>query len=577
MKQSGAWLTARALEEIGVEYTFGIPGVHNTEIYDALNRSEKITPVLVTHEQGASFMGEAFSRVSDSIGCLLIVPAAGMTHAMSGIGEAYLDGVPLLVISGGIRRDSGRHYQLHQLDQQRVLDGIIKAAFLIENHEDVVPTIYEAYEIATSGVPGPVFVEVPSDLQMFTAEVGEVPKYERKYAPPAPDPALIKRAVELLRQSKQPGLYLGWGAREATRFSIEVAELLGAPVSTTLQGISVFPHDHPLHTGMGFGPSAVPAARKAFEGVDCLLAVGVRFAELATGSYGMPIPEKLVHADIDPEVFNKNYPATVAIESDGELFMKALVDALKQDRVMPPDRADLTKRIRQDKEAFFTSWTNKVNEERVSPGIFFRQLREKLDRDAYIVVDDGNHTFLTAEQFPVYESKHLISPTDFNCMGYCVPGTIGVKLSHPDKQVCAIVGDGGFMMTAMEILTATMNGLGAIFFVFHDGELAQISQFQVIPLKDKTCTVTGDLRVEGVATATGAAYVRMESDLEVDRAIDEALAISKEGRPVIVDINIDYSRKSVFTQGVIKVNLGRFPLSQKVRYIGRALKRHTIG
>ena len=577
MKQSGAWLTARALEEIGVEYTFGIPGVHNTEIYDALNRSEKITPILVTHEQGASFMGEAFSRVSDSIGCLLIVPAAGMTHAMSGIGEAYLDGVPLLVISGGIRRDSGRHYQLHQLDQQRVLDGIIKAAFLIENHEDVVPTIYEAYEIATSGVPGPVFVEVPSDLQMFTAEVGEVPKYERKYAPPAPDPALIKRAVELLRQSKQPGLYLGWGAREATRFSIEVAELLGAPVSTTLQGISVFPHDHPLHTGMGFGPSAVPAARKAFEGVDCLLAVGVRFAELATGSYGMPIPEKLVHADIDPEVFNKNYPATVAIESDGELFMKALVDALKQDGVMPPDRADLTKRIRQDKEAFFTSWTNKVNEERVSPGIFFRQLREKLDRDAYIVVDDGNHTFLTAEQFPVYESKHLISPTDFNCMGYCVPGTIGVKLSHPDKQVCAIVGDGGFMMTAMEILTATMNGLGAIFFVFHDGELAQISQFQVIPLKDKTCTVTGDLRVEGVATATGAAYVRMESDLEVDRAIDEALAISKEGRPVIVDINIDYSRKSVFTQGVIKVNLGRFPLSQKVRYIGRALKRHTIG
>ena len=577
MKQSGAWLTARALEEIGVEYTFGIPGVHNTEIYDALNRSEKITPILVTHEQGASFMGEAFSRVSDSIGCLLIVPAAGMTHAMSGIGEAYLDGVPLLVISGGIRRDSGRHYQLHQLDQQRVLDGITKAAFLIERHEDVVPTIYEAYEIATSGVPGPVFVEVSGDVQMFTTEVGEVPKYERKYAPPAPDPALIERAVELLRQSKQPGLYLGWGAREATRFSIEVAELLGTPVSTTLQGISVFPHDHPLHTGMGFGPSAVPAARKAFEGVDCLLAVGVRFAELATGSYGMPIPEKLVHADIDPEVFSKNYPATVAIESDGELFMKALVDALKQDGVAPPDRADLTKRIRQDKEAFFTSWTNKVNEDRVSPGIFFRQLREKLDRDAYIVVDDGNHTFLTAEQFPLYESKHLISPTDFNCMGYCVPGTIGVKLSHPDKQVCAIVGDGGFMMTAMEILTATMNGLGAIFFVFHDGELAQISQFQVLPLKDKTCTVTGDLRVEGVATATGAAYVRMESDLEVDRALDEALAISKEGRPVIVDINIDYSRKSVFTQGVIKVNLGRFPLSQKVRYIGRALKRHTIG
>ncbi|MBW2212571.1 MAG: thiamine pyrophosphate-binding protein, partial [Deltaproteobacteria bacterium] len=422
MKQSGAWLTARALENIGVKYTFGIPGVHNTEIYDQLNRSEQITPILVTHEQGASFIGEAFSRVSDSIGCLLIVPAAGMTHAMSGIGEAYLDGVPLLVISGGIRRDSGRHYQLHQLDQQRVLDGITKAAFLVDKHENVV-------------------------------------------CPPKPDRALVRRAVELLRNAKQPGMYLGWGAREATKWSTEVAELLGAPVSTTLQGISVFPHDHALHTGFGFGPSAVPAARKAFEGVDCLLAVGVRFAELATGSYGMPIPETLIHADIDPEVFSKNYPATVAIEADGELFMMALLEALKSERVSPPDRADLEQQIAREKEAFFASWTSKVNEEKVSPGIFFRQLRKKLDRDAYVIVDDGNHTFLTAEQFPVYESKHLISPTDFNCMGYCVPGTIGVKLSHPDKQVCAIVGDGAFMMTALEILTATMNELGAVFFV----------------------------------------------------------------------------------------------------------------
>ena len=203
-------------------------------------------------------------------------------------------------------------------------------------------------------------------------------------------------ALELLRAAEQRGLYLGWGAREATKWSTEVAELLGAPVSTTLQGISVFPHDHPLHAGFGFGPSAVPAARKAFEGVDCLLAVGVRFAELATGSYGMPIPETLIHADIDPEVFSKNYPATVAIESDGELFMMALLEALKKEQLRAPDRSELTRRIKEDKQAFFETWTRKVNEEKVSPGIFFRQLRKKLDRDAYVVVDDGNHTFLTA-------------------------------------------------------------------------------------------------------------------------------------------------------------------------------------
>ncbi|MEJ2604474.1 MAG: thiamine pyrophosphate-binding protein [Gammaproteobacteria bacterium] len=577
MRRSGAWLAARALENVGVRYTFGVPGVHNTEIYDELNRSEQITPVLVTHEQGGSFMGEAFSRVSDSIGCLLIVPAAGMTHAMSGIGEAYLDGVPLLVISGGIRRDSGRHYQLHELDQQKVLDGITKAAFLVDRHEDIVPRIYEAYEIATSGLPGPVFVEIASDVQMFTANVAEPPPFESSYEPPEPDAARVEEAAELLLAAAQPGLYLGWGAREGTACSVEIADLLGAPVSTTMQGISVFPHDHALHTGMGFGPSAVPAARNAFEKVDCLLAVGVRFAELATGSYGMTIPDKLIHADIDPRVFDKNYPATVSVEADGAKFLRALLECLREKGAKPVARNELRQRIREDKEAFFASWRETVNGEKVSPGIFFRSLREKLDRDCYIVVDDGNHTFLTAEQFPVYESKHLVSPTDFNCMGYCVPGTIGVKLAHPDKQVCAIVGDGAFMMTALEILTAASNGLGAIFFVFHDGELAQISQFQSLPLKDKTCTVIGDLKVEGVATATGAAYLPMESDHDVDRVIGEALAIAGDGRPVIVDVNIDYSRKSVFTEGVIKVNLGRFPLRQKVRYIGRALRRHALG
>ncbi len=576
MKRTGAWLAVRALEEVGVRYTFGIPGTHNTELYDELRKSEKIQPILVTHEQGGSFMAEAMSRVSDSIGCLMIVPAAGLTHAMSGIGEAFLDGIPMLIISGGIRRDSGRHYQLHQIDQLRVLDGISKAAFLVDRHEDVVPTIYRAHEIATSDVPGPVFVEIAVDIQLFPAEVSELPAYRPKYSPPRPEPGLVQRAVDILEHSEQTGLYLGWGAREATQASIEVAERLGAPVSTTLQGLSVFPHDHPLHAGFGFGASAVPAAQKAFEGVDCLLAVGVRFAEVATGSYGMPIPDKLIHVDIDPEVFNKNYPATLSITSDADAFLKDLASALSKQNIRH-ESGSLRKSIQREKTAYQKSWTDKPSQEKVSPGIFFRELRRRLNRDAYLVVDDGNHTFLAAEQFPVYESKHFISPTDFNCMGYATPGTIAAKLAHPDKQVCGIIGDGAFMMTCMEVLTASVNELGAIFFIFHDGELAQISQFQHIPLKYKTCTEIGDIRFEGVATATGAAYLRMESDPQVERVIDEALAIAAQSSPVIVDVNIDYSRRSAFTQGAVKTNLGRFPLGQKVRFVGRALKRHTLG
>ncbi|HSE35829.1 MAG TPA: thiamine pyrophosphate-binding protein [Blastocatellia bacterium] len=576
MKKTGAWLAVYALEQIGVRHTFGIPGVHNTELYDELNKSSQITPILVTHEGCGAFMADAISRTSDNIGCLVIVPAAGMTHAMSGIGEAYLDGVPMLVISGGIRRDSGRHYQLHEIDQQRILEGITKAAFLVRTHDEVIPIIYRAYEIATSGEPGPAFVELSGDVQLFSGEVSELAAYRREWSPPEVNCEQIREAAALIKTAKKIGVYVGWGAREATVEVTELAELLGAPVATTLQGLSVFPANHPLHAGMGFGPSAVPAARKAFEGSDCLIAVGVRFAELATGSYGMTIPENLIHIDINPRVFNKNYAARVAIEADASDALRLLVDELRQTSAQWGNPTQV-ETIKSEKDAFFRSWTGKTNKHRVSPGIFFRELRARLDDDAYVVVDDGNHTFLTAELFPVHRSKHFISPTDFNCMGYCVPATVGVKLTHPDKQVVGIIGDGAFLMTGLEIITAVRLGLGAVFCVFNDGELAQISQLQAVPLNRKTCTVLGELKIDGIAMATGAAYLKMQNDVRVGPVLDEALKISRAGRPVIVDVNIDYSRKSEFTKGIVKVNLGRFPFDQKLRFIGRAIKRHVLG
>jgi len=606
MNRTGGWLTVRALEQLGVEYTFGVPGVHNIEIYDALADSEQITPILVTHEGGAAFMADAVSRTTHTVGCAVIVPAAGMTHAMSGIGEAYLAGIPILVISGGIRRDTGKHYQLHAVDQQRILDGIVKAAYRVDRHQDVVPTIFSAFEAATSGEPGPVFVEISGEVLIFSGPADEVPAYERQWKPEPADEAEVRAAADLLEGASRPGLYLGWGARDATAAAIELAELIGAPVATTLQGLSVFPADHPLHTGMGFGPSAVPAARKAFAGCDCLIAIGARFSEIATASYGMKIPENLVHIDINPEVFNKNYPAAVAIEADADDAMRALNTELKRragdargaagiesgggeesgsgassrpslSEAAAERRQSVAGQIRAEKEAWADSWTAAVNERCVSPGIFFRELRAQLAADAYMVVDDGNHTFLAVEQFPVLRSKHFLSPTDFNCMGYSVPAAIGVKLTHPDRQVVAVVGDGALLMTGLEILTASTYEIGAVFFVFHDGELAQISQFQEIPLNRKTCSVVGDVKVEGVATATGAAYIRMENDAEVPGVIEEALRLAAGGRPVLVDVNIDYSRKTAFTRGVVKVNFGRFPLRQKLRILGRALKRHLLG
>ncbi|MDF1547835.1 MAG: thiamine pyrophosphate-binding protein [Bacteroidales bacterium] len=577
LKKTGAELAVYALEQIGVKNTFGIPGVHNTELYDGINSSDLIEPILVTHEGGAAFMADGVSRTSQSIGTLLIVPAAGTTHAMSGIGEAFLDGIAMLIISGGTRTDSGRHYQLHQLDQGKLVGSITKACFLIEKHDEVIPTIYKAYDIAISGEPGPVFVEIPVNLQMFKGEVEELPVYQAKRKIAEPEINKIKQAVDLLVKSNQPGIYVGWGAVDATEHSKRIAELLVAPVATTLQGKSSFPADHLMHTGVGFGASAKPAGQNAFAGCDCMLAVGVRFSELATGSYGIPEPKNLIHIDINPEVFDKNYQSEIAIEGDAAEVLALLAKELES-RNYKTERnfQKIGEKIKKDNHDYYQKWLADKKSDLVSPGHFFKALRAKVEHDAFMVVDDGKHTFLAAELFDVYQPRHFISPTDFNAMGYCVPAAIGCKLSNPEKQVIAIVGDGGVMMTGMELLTATTNGLNPIIFVFHDGELGQISQFQAIPLNRKTCTKIGQLNVEGIAIATGAHFISMENDSLIESCIDEAINFSNEGNAVLVDVKIDYSKKTMLTKGVVKTNLSRFPLKEKVRFIGRAIGRHVF-
>jgi acetolactate synthase-1/2/3 large subunit len=577
-RKSGAWLARYALEQLPVSFTFGIPGVHNTELYDELGKSEKIQPVLVTHEQGAAFMGDGISRTSNGqIGVLVIVPAAGLTHAMSGIGEAYLDGIPLLVLSGGVRTDVDYGFQLHELDQHRILAGLTKASFKVKEHKDVVGTIFEAYRVAVSGCPGPVFVELPVNLQLFQGDVGEVPVFEPLHPRVTWTDAAVDQAVELLRNAVNPGLFVGWGAVDAVVETRRIAEALGAPVSTTLQGLSAFPGNHPLHAGMGFSRAAVPAAENAFKECDCLLAVGTRFGEIPTGSFGAKVPDALIHVDIDPKVLGRNYRARVAIEGDARLVLAAIADGLRAKGVQNSERRTrVGEQIARDKKAYLDEWLAHDNE-RVNPARFFRELRAQLEPGAILVLDDGNHTFLAAELWENHHARTFVSPTDFNCMGYCVPAAIGAKLASPDKQVVGVVGDGAFLMTGLEILTASTQQAGVAYFVFYDGELAQISQGQEIPYNRKTCTIVGKVDLAGIAQATGARYLRIDGNARIAEGIREALATAGKGQPVVVDVRIDYSKRTRFTSGVVQTVLKRFPLGDKVRFIGRAMIRKVTG
>lgn len=574
MKKTGATLVRHALEQLGIRRTFGIPGVHTTEIYDELNRSDSIEPALVTHECGGAFMADAVSRTGAELGTMLIVPAAGVTHAASGIGEAGIDGIPMLIISGGIHSESGHRYQLHEMDQHALLKPITKKTWRIANHREIIPTLYEAYDTAMGGEPGPVFVEIPVNISNFLGEVDDMPLYQAPPAPKQPDQTLIDAAAQALVQATQPGIFAGWGSVDAQADLIELAELLDAPVSTTLQGLSAFPGDHPLHTGMGMGHYAVPAAANAFAKIDCLLAIGTRFSEIPTGSYGINPPNTLIHLDINPEVFSTNYPATHAIEGDARVTLPALLKAVKTLKASASDTG-IRAQIAHDKAAYKKEWRDHDSGDRVNPELFFSHLRERLNNDAIVVADDGNHTFLVAELMPILGARNYMSPSDFNAMGYCVPGAIGAKLANPERQVVGIVGDGALLMTGMELVTAARLQAGVMIFVFNDGELSQIAQAQQIPYNQKTCTVLGTMDYEAFAKAVGVEFVSMAGNQDISDSLEIALQKSVAGKPVLVDVRIDYSKSTRFTAGVVKTNLSRMATRDKLKIVGRALWRRV--
>lgn len=581
---TGAQCLVYALEQIGVRCTFGIPGVHNTEIYDALARSPQIAPHLVTHEVSAAFMADAVSRTSSSVGTLVIVPGAGLTHAASGIGEAYLDGIPLLVVSGGTRRDSGRSFQIHQIDQLAFARPLCKEARLIETHDEIIPAVFALYQKAISGKPGPVFLEIPAEIQLFEADVGELPRFEStmKISPPSLSSQDIEEIAELLARAEFPALYLGWGARHATSWAVRVAELLCAPVATTMQGLSSFPGNHPLNVGMGFGASAPAFARDAFKDCDALLTIGASFGELATGSFGVMVPPLHIHIDIDPSVFSKNYPASHTLVADGADFLSKLELALlAKTSACRRDRSRFPKALRESRLESRRSWVLQGAETRksqklVGPGPFFESLRKIIPDDSILVLDDGNHTFLASELWEPRAPLSVLCPTDFNCMGYAVPAAIGAKLAHPEKTVIAVVGDGAFAMTGLELQTCTRLQKGVTFFVFCDGELGQISQMQSVPLKDKTCTILGSFDYQAFAKSVGALYALLNQDSELDHHLAQIFYRAESDAPMLVEVRVDYSRKTSFTAGAIKTNLGRFPLRERIRFISRALGRHLF-
>jgi len=567
MKLSGGEIAVRALEHEDVPFAFGIPGTHNIELYDALAASSRVRTVLVTDEQSASFCADAVWRASGRLACVNVVPGAGLTHAMSGIAEAFLDTIPMLVLGCGIRRDTDKAYQLHDVEQLEMVRPVTKAQFRPRDGAELYATIREACHIAREGPPGPVFVEVPANLYLTTHD-GAL-EYTPRPAPDAPEPAEITRAAELLNGSHRPLLYLGLGSAPAGDALVALAERLEAPVATTFQGKGVFPESHPLSLWPGFGNAAPPFARGVAESCDATLAIGCRFGEVATASYGVAVPRPLVHVDIDPRVFGRNFPADATITGDAGQVVAALLGALD---AHPHDDL-LREKIRAGRADVEHGWEAARGDGRVSPHRLLRALQGWFGGEAIFTADSGNGTFLAMEMLRLQKPGKFLAPVDYSCMGYAVPAAIGAKLARPECPVIALAGDGAFLMTGLELLTAAQLRVATAVFVLRDGELAQIAQFQDVAMNRKTASQVAGYDLASLSKALGVAHVLLETDDQIPGVLDMVAGITASGRPVLVDTAIDYSEKTYFTRGVVKTTLLRLPWPDRLRFIGRALLR----
>lgn len=563
---TGGQIVVRALEDEGIPYTFGIPGTHNIELYDALAQSDKVRPVLVTDEQSASFMADGFWRASGKLGCANLVPGAGLTHAMSGIAEAFLDNVPMLVLGCGIRRDTQHAFQLHDVDQSALAAPVTKAQFRPENGEQLYQMIRRACAIARAGAPGPVFVEVPANLYLLQQETQL--GYNEWIGETNPEPA-ADALGNAVRRMKRPLIYAGFGAAGATELLRELAERLEAPVATTFTGKGVFPESHPLFLWPGFGDAAPAFVRDVVKQCDGTIAIGCRFGEVATGSYGMTPPTPLVHIDIDPAALNRNFKSDLAVPLDAKRALTAVLAKLPETR---PQNAELRAQIRRGHEGVWRDW-EKQEQGRVAPPRLLRALQHHFGPQAIFTADSGNGLFLGMECLRFDAPRQFLAPVDFSCMGYAIPAAIGAKLGRPEKPVVALAGDGALLMTGLEMITAATLQLPIVVVVLRDRELAQIAQFQQTALSRKTSSELGDYDASALFHALGVQTLRLDRNEDIESCLRDAGRIVASGKPVVIDVAIDYSQKTHFTKGVVKTNLLRLPWNDRLRFIGRALFR----
>jgi acetolactate synthase-1/2/3 large subunit len=533
---TGARALVEALQTEGVACVFGIPGAQENELWDEM-KSCHLPYLLVTHEFSAACMADGYARSTGKPGVLCVVPGPGVTNSLSGIGEALLDSVPLVCIVGDVARgDKYKPFQVHDLPQVGLLQQVTKGVFAVSEACEIPLAVRQAFALAVAGEPGPTAVVVPYNLLIEKAKIHCPPPEPRSVTF---DDAAFAAALRLLSHtSLRVGIYAGLGCMDCGDLVRQAAEVLQAPVATSVSGKGVIDECHPLAVGWGYGPQGTHTAENAFKHVDLVLAVGVRYSEVSTGFYSIPHTKYLIHVDANPRNLGLVVKADVCVAADSCLFFTHLLE--NADDIRRPCDPKLVGHIRGWEADDAKDHAKLYARCGVDPMAFLLALRKATCEDALVFVDVTMTEHWAAEAFVVHQPRTYFNPTNNQAMGWSIPAAIGAQRVHFDRQVVTITGDGCLLMSAIEMSTAAREGLPVKFFILDDQAYHYMQVLQKAAYRRTTATILAHLDYEAMARAFGLQYEEISGPADLESGIASALACKA---PVLVRVKTDYGKR----------------------------------
>ena len=544
---TGAASLVLALEALGVDTVFGLPGGAILPAYDPLLDSVKVRHILVRHEQGAGHAAQGYAAATGKVGVCMATSGPGATNLVTPLADAYMDSVPMIAITGQVNSSTIGTDAFQEADIRGITMPITKHNYLVTRASDIPQALAEAFHIAQTGRPGPVLVDITKDALTAQTTFAVPERYDLPGYRPTTKPhgRQIKAAAQLIREAKRPVFYIGGGviraqASEALR---ELVELTQIPVATTLMARGAFPDSHELHLGMPGMHGSVPAVT-AFQKADLLIALGARFDDRVTGALESFAPgAKVIHADIDPAEIGKNRVADVPIVGDCAEVIRDLTRNLTKHE--PGDYRTWRSTVLRWKEQFPLGYTPDADPEKLAPQYVIERLSALTGPEGTYVAGVGQHQ-MWAAQFVQYERPNSwLNSGGLGTMGYAVPAAMGAKAAEPDRTVWAIDGDGCFQMTNQELATCVINNIPIKVAIINNSSLGMVRQWQTLFYNERYSNTDLHTSHEGsripdfvkLADAYGCVGLRCERPADVDATITEALAVND--RPVIIDFVVE--------------------------------------